>query len=160
MKTVFAITIALLILTACSKSEQPVATPMPAQPMLTGGTAHAIPGTTIFKMNGEWADHVTVTVNATGTGLVSYPDPRDVSTASAPLPLVDGWWLDRRGGMGPNTRFTRYTWAEYSVLPQVPAQAELLKAIIPDARVTATRTLNIPIGTATPEQCIRLLKAQ
>lgn len=144
-------------LASCSHAEQPVATAMPAAPLLTGKPAQALPGTTVFKMNGDWSNYVPVTVNSAGTALVSYPDPRDVSEANSPVALKDGWWLDRRGGMGANTRFTRYTWAEYHSLSTVPTQSQLLQAIIPDARVTTTRTLDIPIGTATPEQCNELL---
>lgn len=133
---------------------------MPAQPLLTGSPAHALPGTTVFKMNGDWSAYVPVTVNLSGAALVSYPDPRDVTVDSAPLPLVDGWWLDRRGGMGPQTRFTHYTWEAYHALTAVPGQQQLLDSIIPGARVTATRTLDIPIGTATVAKCNELLQKE
>lgn len=160
MKKLITIILITYCLVSCSKAQQPIATVVeaPAAPLIGGNPVDALPRTVVFKMNGDWSDYVPVNVNASGTALISYPDPRDISGASIPLPLDDGWWLDRRGGMGPNTRFTRYTWDEYRQLPRVPNRQVLIKAIIPSARVTETRTLDIPVGEATVAKCNELLK--
>ena len=90
-------------------------------------------------MNGDYADNVPVGTDGNGR-IISYPAPTDVSTASKPIQLAGGWWLDRRG-VGRHTVFTRFTYEEYAVLPHSPSVAQLREAIIPGARVTAVEEL-------------------
>ncbi len=106
-----------------------------AVPIVTGGKqpSAVVAKTRIYKTNGDYADNVPVTLNADGTAVVSYPAPTDLAGAS-PVPLRDGYLLDRRG-VGKNTAFTRYTYAEYSRFSQPPTPEELLKAVIPEAKV-------------------------
>jgi len=96
--------------------------------------ATAIPRAVVYRMTGSaTADNVPVTLNENG-GLAGYPDPGDVA-GQEPLELADGYLLDRRG-ICASSRFTRWTYAEYAALPSVPSPAEIMEAIIPDARVT------------------------
>ena len=101
---------------------------------------------TVFKMNGNYSNHVAVSLNADGT-LSYYPAPTDISEASRPVDLGNGWWLNRQG-LGPRSRFLRYSFEEYAALPTVPSQEELLKAIIPGAEITEFKSVDIPASEA------------
>lgn len=107
-----------------------------------------IPKAVIYRTNGDYAQQVPIALNAQRTAVVSYPGPGDVSEASSPVALGDGWLLDRRGGVGLNSAFLRYTYAEYARLQQAPSAAELMSAIIPEARVTEVKTLPITLSEA------------
>ncbi|MDE6338616.1 MAG: hypothetical protein K2K97_02365 [Muribaculaceae bacterium] len=104
----------------------------------------AIPMATAFKMNGDYADNVAVTLNANGT-LAYYPAPSDISEYSRPVDLGQGWWLNRQG-ISANSVFTRYTFAEYAKLKTVPTQKELLASIIPGSAVTHMEELPFTIN--------------
>lgn len=127
-------------------------------PLVVGGQ-RALPKAVIYRTNGDYADNVAVTLNADRNGLLSYPAPIDIADSSAPLKLDDGWWLDRRGGIGANTAFLKYTYAEYRGLQHVDA-AMLMDAILPDARVTEVRTLpvNASEAIANPDIVNRYIK--
>ena len=124
---------------------------------IRGNGASYLPKAIIYKTNGDYNDLVPVNLNPDGT-LLSYPDPTDVGKFSTPLPLADGWLLDRRGGIGPGTRFTRWTYPQYHALPQVPSPDALLQNLVPEARVTEAYRLPInahPADTALCNQYIR-----
>lgn len=116
--------------------------------MRGGGTADILPRAVIYRTNGDYNDNVSVTLDASRTALVSYPDPADVTSASSPVAVGDGWLLDRRGGIGPNSAFLGWTYSEYSNLPAAPSPSEILAHIIPDARVIAMDALPIPATEA------------
>lgn len=127
--------------TASSDVTKSVAISMPirnsgpdAPPAPNVREAKMIPKATAFKMSGDYAGNVAITVDSQGN-LTYFPAPSDISTASEPVALADGWWLNRQG-IGINSVFTKYTFAEYAALPSVPTIAELKEAIIPGARVT------------------------
>lgn len=88
---------------------------------------------TAFKMSGDYANNVAVTLNADGT-FAYYPAPSDITENSRPVDLGNGWWLNRQG-ITSNSQFTKYTFEEYSKLKSAPTQDELRDAIIPGARV-------------------------
>lgn len=102
--------------------------------------------TRIYKTNGDYADKVPVTLNDSRTALVSFPAPSDL-VGAAPVALDGGFLLDRRG-VSANTAFTRWTYAEYSALPSAPSAEEIMKNLIPDARVT--EIYSMPFATGTP----------
>ncbi|MDE6754061.1 MAG: hypothetical protein K2J82_05535 [Muribaculaceae bacterium] len=99
----------------------------------TTPTQASMPKATAFKMSGDYANNVAITLNSEGN-LIYYPAPTDISPSSAPLQLEDGWWLNRQG-ISSNSVFTTYTFEEYAALPSVPSSEQLKAAIIPDARV-------------------------
>lgn len=101
---------------------------------------------TVFKMSGHYADHVAVTLGSDGQ-LTYFPAPTDLTAASAPVEIGDGWWFNRQG-LSANSVFTRWTFAEYRALPTVPSPSEIKAAIIPGARVTDFRQLPIPASEA------------
>ena len=121
-------------------------TPAPSRP------ARYLPRVVIYKTNGDYSPNVPVVVTPDGQSLVSEPGPGDVSTASEPVALKGGWLWDRRGGIGPGTRFLTYTYAEYHALPQVPDVDVLMSHIIPGARVTEAYRLPILQSEATAEK--------
>lgn len=111
--------------------------------------AHATqPRATAYRTNGNWNNHVAVTMNADRTALVAYPDVADVGLHSAPLPLADGWLLDRRGGISTRTAFLDWTYADYSRLAATPAPAELMAHLLPAARVVEVHPLDLTLSEA------------
>lgn len=107
----------------------------------------ALPPAVIYKTNGDYRDNVPVTLNAAGTALVSFPSPSDLTEFSTPLPLTDGYLLDRRG-VSENSRFTRYTYDQYRALAAPPSPATLIDSVIPGARITELRRLDITLQQA------------
>lgn len=126
------------------------------KPMIKGGEkiAKAIPNATIFKISGDYAGNVAITLNEDGT-LAYYPDPKDITANSKPYPLGNGWYLNRQG-IGKNSRFTSYTFEEYKNLQRPPSHKELLASIIPGSGVS--EFIEIPISASkaisNPDLCI------
>lgn len=100
----------------------------------------------VFKMSGDYSDHVAVTLDSDGN-LTYFPAPSDITAASRPVDLGGGWWLNRQG-IAENSVFTRYTFDQYMSLEQVPTPQQLIDSIIPGARVIAWRTLPFPASDA------------
>lgn len=109
-------------------------------------SASFIPKASAFRMNGNYANYVAITLDANGN-ITYFPDPSDITPMSAPVSLADGWWLNRQGISG-NSVFTKYTFEEYAALPQVPSIAELKEAIIPGSQVTEMISLPFNINEA------------
>ncbi len=122
-------------------AEQPEAVPAKAPERVVGGEASYIPRALIYRTNGDYADNVPITVNAAGDQVVSFPAPSDLRGAT-PVPLADGWLLDRRG-VSLNTRFTTFTYKEYSEMTSAPSIERLLHSVIPGARVTEVKRLDM-----------------
>lgn len=120
---------------------------VPAEAERTVGVT--APKAVAYRMSGDYADNVPVTLTPDGA-IISYPAPGDLTDRSAPLPLADGWWLDRRG-ISANSVFTRYTYSEYRALPAAPTPAELKASVIPGARVTVTLQLPMTVAEATAD---------
>lgn len=94
-----------------------------------------LPKALIYKTNGDYADKVPVNMSADRSSFVSFPAPSDIRKTSTPIPLADGFLLDRRG-ISSSTVFLDITYKEYSELKSTPSISELRKMIIPGARVT------------------------
>lgn len=144
------------ITAGCSSSKTATskdATPEPSQlkvdlhgqaPIVPRRPAIPAPDAVLYKTAGDYRDNVPVRLNPDGT-LQSFPAPTDIPADPHPVELKDGWLLSPMG-VGANTVFTTYTYDEYRKLPDTPAPAQLLKAVIPGSRVTATT--RIPMTTA------------
>lgn len=116
---------------ASESGEAPITVTAPEAPAVS-----ALPAAVIYRTAGaDCADLVPVTLNSERTAVVSYPAPTDITPAATPVPLADGWLLDRRG-IGSNTAFTRWTYAEYAAMKTAPSPAEILSNIVADARVS------------------------
>lgn len=113
--------------------------------------AAAMPRATVYRTNGDFNRNVPVTLTADGKSIASYPAPTDLSDASLPIPLTDGWLLDRRG-VGPRTAFTTFTYEQYMALPAPPSPEELMKALIPGARVTEAVALPMTPSAAAADR--------
>ena len=124
------------------KSSAPEQHTMYKQQPVIGSEVMAMPRAVVYRVSGECADLVPVAVSADGTSLLSYPAPTDLSDSQKPVQLKDGWWLDRRG-IGPQTRFTTYTYAQYMAMKQAPSPAEILAHLDSQARIT--RMVELPL---------------
>lgn len=132
----------------------------PAVQVRLTGSESVLPKATAFRMNGDYADKVAVTLNADGT-LLYYPAPGDISANSAPVSLGDGWWLNRQG-LGAGSVFTKWTFAEYAALASTPSRQEILEAVIPGSAVTEIVTLPLYQSEAVsqPELCRQYLPVE
>lgn len=65
-------------------------TPLCGDNMRGEDTANMLPCAVIYRTNGNYNNHVTVTLDATHTSFVSHPAPADVSSSSSPLVMADG----------------------------------------------------------------------
>lgn len=119
-----------------------------------------MPNATVFRMSGNYANNVAVTLSPEGE-LIYFPAPTDITADSEPVELCEGWWLNNQG-LGPHSVFTRYTFAEYASLPEVPSVDQLKKSIIHGAKVTDFMELPYKIGEANDniEEIKVYLKAQ
>lgn len=149
----------LLMLGACSHKTTGDQTiqPSTAPGMVLGTPAAMLPKATLFKMSGNYADKVAV--GYSNGQLTYYPAPTDISAASAPLEIGNGWWLNRQG-LGQNAVFTNWTFAEYAALKKTPSVEEIISNIIPGSRVT--EMMKLPIGMsealADPSLCKKYIK--
>ena len=154
------------VATSCSSAKQsssssvvpegPVAGPQGFGAYQMSPGPAALPQARIYRTSIDVDAYVPVTVNPVDGKLVSYPAPTDITGASMPVVLKDGWLLDRRG-ISPNTRFINYTYSKYHDLSEAPSPAELQSAIIPDARVTEIVELPYKIGEVTPAMAYSII---
>lgn len=151
-----------LVTAGCSAHRQQTAAveeaPLEIKVREIGGGEAMMPRATAFRMSGDYADHVAVTLNPDGS-LLYYPAPSDITANSAPYDLGDGWWLNRQG-ISANSVFTKWTFAEYAALKTVPTQQEIKDAIIPGARVTRMEQLPVSVSEALadPAACKNCLR--
>lgn len=125
-------------LEACVPAEATDPVVPTAVPPTERGTA-AMPRAVIYKTAGDFRDNVPVQVSADGK-LISYPAPTDIPARATPVELRDGWLLSPLG-VGSRSVFTSFTLDEYRALPSPPAPSEIMKALLPDGKVTSTLTL-------------------
>ena len=140
--------LAVLLMTACShKSIQKNDTSVVAgyseatvreeiiQPKtINPSVSSYMPKATAFRMSGDYSDNIAITIGNDGK-LLYFPAPTDITADSKPISLGEGWWLNCQG-ISQNSVFTKYTFAEYAELPEVPTIEQLKNAVIPGAKVT------------------------
>lgn len=108
----------------------------------------------IYKTSEPVADRVPIQLSESGQ-VISYPAPSDVKNQQ-PLPLIDGWLLDRRG-ITPTSAFTTYTYSDYSALPSAPSTGDLLKAVGPGKVVRIVRLPMTPSQAASDTATVNAL---
>lgn len=88
------------------------------------------PGPTawVFKLKGDYADKLPVSMNADYTEIVAYPS-KDGILSKAPTPLAEGYYLDN-GLVHPQVAFTGIKLSEYARSAQTPTLSELQQNII------------------------------
>lgn len=111
-----------------------------------GSRPMALPKGIVYKTSGDFRENVPVRLNADGT-LLGYPAPQDIPENVLPVSLEGGWLLSPVG-VGSNTVFTRYTYSEYRQMKEPPSPEEILKSVIPGAKVTATMELPMTLSEA------------
>lgn len=128
--------------------------------VLTGSPRHALPKATAFRMSGDYANHVAVTLSPQGE-LVYFPAVSDITAASKPLKIGDGWWLNRQG-LSAGSVFLKYTFEEYAALPKTPSPKEIKAAVIPGATVTAFEQLPVSMqeAAANPTSLLQYIRVQ
>lgn len=147
------------ILSSCRSAGEATGVPVHATALGYGSaTSQALPQARIYRTSTDVDALVPVTVDPSTGALVSYPAPTDITGFSMPVVLSDGWLLDRRG-INENTRFIDYTYSRYHDLSEAPSPDAILKAIVPDARVTEIVELPYKTGAVTPAQADSLIKA-
>lgn len=90
------------------------------------------PPACVYKTKKDYSHNVPVTMDASRTQIVSYPDPKDMylnGKLALPTPLDDGFLLDNRG-INEHVAFLSYTYEEYSQLKEAPGRAQLMEKII------------------------------
>ena len=145
-KTAMALAAAAMAVSACSQTAKVAQPEMSKAPARVVGQAAHRPMAVVYRTSGDYGNLVPVTLDATGTRIVSYPDPADLrGNAVSPLPLRDGYLLDRRG-IGPRTAYLDITIDEYSRISSAPAPAELLRRIA--VRSPFAEMYSLPITAA------------
>lgn len=109
---------------------------IPGDRPIAGTPPRALPKTLLYRTSGNYNDRVPVQLGADGQ-LISFPAPTDIPADAQPIQLAYGWLLSRVG-VSANSVFTRWTFEEYRALSQTPSPEEILKAVIPGAKVTMT----------------------
>lgn len=125
-----------IIMAACShKTSENSKTSLTASlPETSSKPRNVMPDATAFRMSGDFQNNVAISLSPDGE-IIYYPAPSDITADSAPINLGEGWWLNQQG-IGPNSVFTSYTFAEYAALPEAPSIQQLKLSIIPGAKVT------------------------
>ena len=144
--------------TEATNTTAPVPVPHAPLPILGGPGLAALPQAQIYRTSTDVDALVPITVNPIDGTIISYPAPTDITGASMPVVLHDGWLLDRRG-ISPDTRFINYTYSRYHDLTAPPTPAELKASIVPDARVTEIVSLPYKVGEVTPAIADSLISA-
>lgn len=144
MKATILIVIATALCAMACKSTKPLQPAVATAEITMKPTVSPVPRAIIYRTNGNYDENVPITMN--GDRIISYPAPSDLTSAT-PLPLANGYLLDRRG-ISSNTVFTTYTYPEYSAFSTAPALDALKSAIIPQARVTCIVRLPMTLHDA------------
>lgn len=119
----------------------------PSNAVVTAPIASVMPAAIVYKTRADYSDKVPINLNADKTSIMSYPDPHDIHAQSSPLPLADGYLLDRRG-ISTNVAFTSFTYEQYAALTHVPSTATLFDSIIDKSPLTEMYRLPININQA------------
>ena len=110
-------------------------------------TASPPPRAVVYKMSSNYEYHVPVTLDAGKTRLISYPAPSDVTPNTAPVKLIDGYYLDRQG-VNVNTVFLKWTRDEYSNLTKTPSKGDILENLMPLSYIADIVSLPMSINEA------------
>lgn len=109
---------------------------VPITSMPISSAPSMLPKAILYKTSGDYLNNVPVQIAADGS-LIGFPAPTDIPADARPVVLAKGWILSPIG-VSTNSVFTKWTLDEYRALKECPTPAEILKAIIPGAKVTIT----------------------
>ena len=105
----------------------------------------ALPKAKIYKVNPYYVDKVAVSMSPDKSRLISFPAPSDVTDATSPVGLIDGYYLDCQG-IGINTMFLQWTRHEYNRMSQTPSKAQIMEAILPASYIE--EIIELPLTTS------------
>lgn len=86
----------------------------------------------VYKTKKDYSHQVPVIMDQSRSQILSYPHPKDLLIGGKlclPTPLEQGYWLDNKG-INPQVAFLKYTYEEYSQLPQAPSMEMLMENIL------------------------------
>lgn len=104
----------------------------PQKTAITGQTVSMVQPLIVYKTTADYRHNTPITLDQEGTAVAGYPAPRDLLKGTelrTPLPLADGYLMDRRG-IGPSTAFISLTYQQYANLQTTPTSEELSKLIV------------------------------
>lgn len=130
MKQLALISFVALGVACCTHKDVPVTTETPST-AIEGSVAATGPRAIIYRTRVDVGDAVPITLSADGKEVVSYPHPSDLRKDNGypiPTPIGEGYLLDNRG-IGPNTAFLKWSYAEYASFDKSPTLEELQAAI-------------------------------
>ena len=127
-------------------NSSPEVTPEVREILIGGAPVRSYPNATAFRMSGDYGSNVAVTLSPSGD-VTYFPAPSDITAYSEPISLGDGWWLNCQG-LGPNSVFTKYTFAEYAALPAAPSPQQIKQSVLPGARVVQFIELPMKLNEA------------
>lgn len=90
------------------------------------------PPAIIYKTKQDYSGKVAVMLSEDRQQIIAYPDPKDIARRGPgvkPTLLEGGYLLDNQG-INERVAFTRYTFAEYAALEEVPPMEQLQASII------------------------------
>lgn len=155
IKKTMAIMLAMAgMMCGCSPKTSPAASSSAPQAAVGPKAAAYVLRAQIYKTSLPVANQVPFQMSDSGE-VLSYPDPSDVE-GHQPIELTDGWLLDRRG-VGSNSAFTSYTYADYSALKSAPSAQELVKAVVPGKVVRIVRLPMTPSEAAADTAAVNAL---
>jgi hypothetical protein len=112
---------AIMLITACGTIKPEVQAQSKASKVKTQAPK------IIYQIRRKYIRYVPVGLDSARAKIVSFPHPADLKVngeLQTPLPLIDGFWFDRRG-ITPNSGFVKMTYANYAALPSAPSMAVL-----------------------------------
>ena len=130
-------------MTACRSPREAELQPV-AQPDVANSTMSLA---VVYKVNAEYSDLVPVAVSPQTKRIVSFPAPTDVTPATAPIPLKDGYYLDCQG-IGVNSKFLSWTRTEYAGFEHTPSLADIEAHIMSGSGVNVVVRLPITLNEA------------
>lgn len=125
-----ALVIVAFLCGCCARKEAPTAA-QPTPEVEVRAVAVTGPPAIVYRTRVDVGDAVPITLTPDWKEVVSYPHPADLKKGdghATPTSIGEGYLLDNRG-IGPNTVFLKWSYAEYAALPKAPALDELLAAI-------------------------------
>lgn len=136
--------IALLSISSC-KSTYTETAGVENTTSISSGRNTAMPKAIVYKVQPEYLDKVPVRLDAGKIRLLSFPAPTDITPSTAPIELIDGFYLDRQG-IDINTMFLSVTRDEYAAMASTPSAADIMEMVLPMSFVSEIVVL--PITTA------------
>lgn len=129
-KFAFILMLAGILMTACSsdKNDEPE--------FIDGGGDAVLANTVIYKLNGDYANLVSVQLDESRSMIEAFADPFTASITKI-IKLSDGFYCGGTFPSGGQAAFLRWTYEEFAKFTtNFPNPEYLFKNIVPEARIT------------------------